>query len=40
MSTDGVPTMAAAGMSPHFSDPAGTTVAIAGAAAFLEGAFV
>ena len=32
--------MAAAGMSPHFSDPDGTTVAIAGAGvpAFLAGA--
>jgi hypothetical protein len=40
ISTDGVPTIAAAGMSPHFSDPEATTVAMGDAAAFLTGAFV
>src|SRR5205085_10418876 len=40
--TDGVPTMAAAGTSSHFSDPNGTTVAIilGDDALFLAGDFV
>src|SRR5579872_498124 len=40
ISTDGVPTMAAAGISPHFSEPEGTTIAMGAADAFFAGAFV